>query len=500
VADFVTGGAVPIESDAYVSRSFENECFGELSANNWVLLLGPRQHGKSSALFRLRRRLQENGIQTALIDFQAFGAPDDYSSLLRWFVSRTASAFDVTFAEPPIGGEDDMEACLTANQPTGQGSLAVLIDEAGAVPSAWQNRFFSQLRALYNTRAGAEPGSLARRIVFLFAGTFRPERLVNPDNSPFNVSRDVKSSDLTREQVGELASRVGGDALGSCGDAAYALVGGQPYLVQVLLDAVSRGDDDDEREGLFTEAVGRLKRGGDRHFASLFEKVLGEARLTTLLADIASAEDGIEFNAADSDQNYLDVLGAARIDGDRLVIRNALYRELVLNNPQFSPGTEAQTADQFLVAPESSAFTVVADDDLRQFAVENFAAAVNAHNAGNHRLALAGFGSVLEAVLLAHLSSLRRDKLRSARDEAFRGRAPDGAPSAWKLSEIIKVAGKSEALSHTNLGPADALRDWRNLIHPAKAVRRFQPEAALRPEARMGVEVIQAVIRDLTSD
>ena len=122
------------------------------------------------------------------------------------------------------------------------------------------------------------------------------------------------------------------------------------------------------------------------HFSALFGKALAEPRLTELLSEIANSDTGIAFSPGDSDHEFLVVLGAARVDGERLVTRNQLYQELISKNPQFSPGAEAQKADQFLVAPAASAFAVVADEKLRQFASENFDAAVKRHNVGHHRL------------------------------------------------------------------------------------------------------------------
>ena len=55
-------GPVPLADNAYVKRPFENELHRELMANRWVLLLGPRQHGKTSALVRLQRALSENRL------------------------------------------------------------------------------------------------------------------------------------------------------------------------------------------------------------------------------------------------------------------------------------------------------------------------------------------------------------------------------------------------------------------------------------------------------
>jgi len=415
VADFVVGGAVPAASNAYVSRPFERQAFLEMTAGIWVLLLGPRQHGKTSALVRLETLLEGNGIRTTHVDFQAFGAPEDYAALLRWFAARLARAFGVTTVEPEPSARDDLEEWLEANKLPGGGSVAVLVDEAGAVPEPWQNRFFSQLRALYNRRATPEPESFARRAVFLFAGTFRPERLVNIDNSPFNVSRDVKTTDLSRADALALAERVAGAELQPWADAAFEIVGGQPYLLQTLLAAASAGADDSERRALFDGELKRIRHGGDRHIVAVFERALAEPRLGELLAQVAQSPDGIPFNGADSDQLFLEVLGPAVAVGDRLQMRNPLYRDIVISNPQFTPGESSREAEQFLVALDDPAFEVMHDQKLRQFADENFAAAVRAHNAGNHRLALAGFGSVLEAILLDHLLAQEAADLEAAR-------------------------------------------------------------------------------------
>src|SRR4051794_1650082 len=110
VSPFVIGGAVPLDAQTYVSRAHDDEGFAHLTAGRWVLLLGPRQHGKSSTLIRLRPRLLESGYACALIDIQAYAATEaSYIAFLRWFAVRVARAIGTELAEPAVSDLDDLE-------------------------------------------------------------------------------------------------------------------------------------------------------------------------------------------------------------------------------------------------------------------------------------------------------------------------------------------------------------------------------------------------------
>src|SRR4051794_19192177 len=145
---YVTGGAVPPDSSAYVDRRFEETAYAELTAGNWVVLLAPRQQGKTSALVRLRDRLEEEGFRATIIDFQAYGASSSYEAFLGWICERLAVGLGVS---PAVGAvaRDDLEIRLgevLGSVP----NAAIVLDEVSAVPHAHQRRFFSQLRALHN--------------------------------------------------------------------------------------------------------------------------------------------------------------------------------------------------------------------------------------------------------------------------------------------------------------------------------------------------------------
>ncbi len=319
---FVAGGTVSPSSRAYVTRPFEQELFRHLTNAEWVLLLGPRQHGKSSALVRLYGSLQDSGLTCAFIDLQRFGSREaSYAEFLAWLASEIASEVGVEESAPPHRAREDLESWLEPVLPARFANIAVMIDEASAVPARHRDRFFSQLRALYNRRALSTGDALPLRVVFVFAGTFRPETMIESDNSPFNVSKWVSTSDFEVADVKQLAAGGLGERLAAYGERAFALVGGQPYLVQTLLAAVQRSADDPE--GAYEGAVDDIESGADRHVPDLVRLV----REDRPLLDVAMSmtRQGIEYNGVDDTHAYAVVAGIARRAGRTLAFRNPLY-------------------------------------------------------------------------------------------------------------------------------------------------------------------------------
>src|SRR5689334_18114330 len=96
-------GAVPIESQAYIVRPFEKEILNNILGTNWVLLLGPRQHGKTSSLIRVRNELITAGFDCAIVDLQAMPPCESYEELIEWFANRVAQAFGRILTYRPSG-------------------------------------------------------------------------------------------------------------------------------------------------------------------------------------------------------------------------------------------------------------------------------------------------------------------------------------------------------------------------------------------------------------
>ncbi len=341
MAQYVVGGTVAIDSAAYQRRSFEQAAFDSLSANRWVLLLGPRQHGKSSALVRLSAQLADEGFTVAFLDLQVLAGRTntDYVGWLRRLFTAIAGRLGRGLVSPDSKRDDDVAAWFESAFDGVEGSIVLLIDEAAAVPAEHRTRFFAQLRVLYNKRATSRPEDLGNRLLLLFCGTFRPEKMIDDENSPFNVCAVLHSDDLTEGQAQALAADVSGADLVPLASEAYAAVGGQPYLLQALLDAASAGAGVEDQRVLLKAKLQSVRRGEDGHVGYLLRRVAAEDGAATLVGEIASEPSGIPFSVSDL-HSFLRIVGIAGVvamDGrERLVARNLLYRETAAASPQFA--------------------------------------------------------------------------------------------------------------------------------------------------------------------
>jgi hypothetical protein len=230
-----------------------------------VLLLGPRQHGKTTGLIRVKQRLLKTGLPCALIDLQAMPPCSDYPTLLDWFSRRVGREFGLTQLEVPAASQD-LEECLASSIPAGIEPVVLMIDEAAAISDAEiRAAFYGQIRAVANARAEASAGELAARVQFVFAGCFSPEAVIrNSLNSPFNVCERIETEDLTLAQANELRHRVEQVDADPYTQTAYELVGGQPYLLQSVFAHLQASEPQD-REDAYREAVESLKNGQDDH-------------------------------------------------------------------------------------------------------------------------------------------------------------------------------------------------------------------------------------------
>lgn len=485
-------GPVPLGDDNYIERPFEHELLRELMADRWVLLLGPRQHGKTSALVRLQNALTENGMPTALVDLQAAPAPQSYAEFAAWIGADVRQQLGT--ANQAAINSVDVIVLLGAALPSGQTPIVILVDEASNIPDAgWRNAFYGQLRAISSRRAAAGPEDAAARLRFVFAGTFRPETLIDAANSPFNVCERIDSDDLTSEDVGVLAGKILGAESSDLSQPIYEEVGGQPFLVQRLLSKLQGRDD---MQAALEVEIAKLRSGDSDHIIDLFRKMLSEPNLAAIGAQMVR-DGAAPMEAADPDFRYMQVLGLARRSGANLVFRNQLYASIAATSPQLG-GTLPTSALAPMFPVSLAAFNNIQNTELREIAWAAHKGAVAAYRAGANRLALAGFGGSLEAMLLDLLQRQPAGGLGGIIDAGgitLRGRETQNNPATWNLVNLIKAA--PHAGGGKGFDPPQALREWRNLIHPALALNNYRADDDLEPEARSAANLHEILLRDL---
>ena len=338
-ATFKPNGTLAREDRAYVERSFESRAWSTLTANEWVTLLGPRKYGKSSALVRLRDRLVSGGYACSFIDVQGYGSSEtDYGEFLEWFAESVSIDVGSLFTPPDKRHRGYVDVWLNSVISQDVPSTAIFIDEASGVPDAFRTKFFSQLRAFYNQRGrGGESGQLSSRVVFAFAGTFRPTAMIDNLNSPFNISDEINPDDLTLEQVLGLARLGLGNDGEFFGRRAFEETLGQPFYVQHLLAGVQRAGTD--RMAAFEAGLDELRSGTNAHLEHLVALVKADPELRRLVPRIL--ERKLPFRPGDLVQQYALVSGIARREANRLIPRNPIH---------------ALALEQFLDDDESSQF------------------------------------------------------------------------------------------------------------------------------------------------
>lgn len=499
MTDFHVGGPVPAASAAFVERSFQGKVRDAVVGGSWVLLLGPRQHGKTSAVIRLRSLLRDDGFLVAAIDMQELPPCDSYESLLEWWSSELAKELGVLEVSAPEGpGRGQLRTWVERIIPEGP-PIVVLVDEASGISNdVWRNAFFGQLRAIANRQAAANPEDVLARLRFVFIGTFRPEALVSPNNSPFNVCTRVLTDDVTRDAALALWRNVSQTEADALIGQVHDLVGGQPYLIQ-LFYARMMNSERDARETAFRQTVAYLESGRDEHFSSLFSHIVGDASLCSIVNSLAYGS-GIPNEPANYDFQYLEVLGLASIEDERLVIRNEFYRRIARASSQLRTVPGPAPAAQFLIPIPESDFAYMSDRYLAEIAYNAYRGAVVAYGERAYRLALAGFGATLEAVLIDCLVRLGSASLASAvslSGASFASFEQPSDPASYRLVNLFKVAkGISQVSAQVSL--SDVVRDWRNMIHPAVAARNYVPEEELAPEAQMASSLVCLLRRDLS--
>jgi nucleoside phosphorylase len=320
-SSFVVGGPVPLDSRTYIERPFEEELFGAITADEWVVLLGPRQSGKTSALSRLYRRLSDNGFGCVFVDLQAYGADETYGHFLQWLCEVVANEIGGTV--PTWTEHESLERALEETLPDRPASVVLLLDEISALPVSWRKRFFGQLRAIFNARTRALEGSVPKRLACVFAGTFRPEQMIEGDNSPFNVSRYVMTTGFSDADLNRLIAAVDREELATFVPRIYKEVLGQPYLSQLLLSYAERSLPAHPEEDPVGAALDSLTSGHDRHLSGMARLIKSDDGVLGLLPDILGG--GLHFDGTDDDHLFAKVIGIATERNGDLVVANPLY-------------------------------------------------------------------------------------------------------------------------------------------------------------------------------
>ncbi len=201
---FRTGGVLR-EGDFYVARATEEDAFRRLCDDEVVVIVGPRQVGKSSLGRRLQRRFNaRQNSKSSWVDLSSIGGGG--SSEEQWYASLIRSI------DRELGLRTDLDDFLKRGLPetppdsftwyvcdvaraSTEGRLALFFDEIDVTLSL-QDEQRSRFWGVF--RSACQLNDLTACII----GVVQPARLIkNVERAPFTVGRAFRLSDLKREDL-----------------------------------------------------------------------------------------------------------------------------------------------------------------------------------------------------------------------------------------------------------------------------------------------------------
>ncbi|MBC7262218.1 MAG: AAA-like domain-containing protein, partial [Chloroflexi bacterium] len=234
-------GPLPADSKLFVGRKKELKtarelCLGPLQS--YITVVGARQMGKTSFLYRLQRELAPH-LASVLINLQVI--PDATpSALFRFMATEIAKQLDLPAllcnAERVSSGPEFAQ--FLNELPARIGRVVILIDEISSLPEKTAIYLANVLRAVFNDRLLSGFEALGR-FIFLLSGGSELLNLSMTMVSPFsNIATSIYLPDLTLGEVKQLiACGLSGTPLKigmvqELAEAIYEQTHGHPYLTQ----------------------------------------------------------------------------------------------------------------------------------------------------------------------------------------------------------------------------------------------------------------------------
>ncbi|TMQ19488.1 MAG: ATP-binding protein [Deltaproteobacteria bacterium] len=322
--------------------------------HKYFTLHSGRQTGKTTCAFWLVEHLNVSGRhRAAWVDLQTAREQPDLDRALPIILSELDRAAARDLPSLARSAPEDVKALLAIPERAVLGYLSMLaarsdrplvllFDEADGLVGPAMVSFLAQLRAGYLDRSRESfPASVALiglRPVRDYALAQAEGRTVSwlGTTSPFNISAEAATlGPFTRDEVGELLSQhtqqTGQRFAAAAVDRIFALGAGHPWLTNAMADQITARDVTDRTVEITAAHVDAAKetiiRERRAHIDWLVAR-LREPRVQKILAPmIAGQVTGADV--LDDDIAYLTGLGLLAEDDGRLVIANAIYREVI---------------------------------------------------------------------------------------------------------------------------------------------------------------------------
>ena len=357
---FTAGETLTTEqSGLYVERQADREMIGQLRAMEYILVIEPRQQGKTSLVHHLMRNPGLMEISFGYVDVTTL----DPTSEASWYTDlcprilrqlRRLIPRDKWPALPQTAPRWRDFLCEIATFAVDAGQqIVIALDEIGAVSFSGATEFFSVLRDVYNSR---EVESELKHLTFILTGAFHPRDLIRDDKvSPFNVAQRARLPDFDPDQTRELVDKGGWSPTqaAALSERIYQWTDGQPYLTQLLCSYLGP----DSTTADVDAGVTRLRQEDENHLPPLLDRLGKDDKLREYTGRIHSGEEIRFYPRENRRQAQLELLGVIKTDQQGYCrIRNRIYeqvlREFCSSSTAQSPIISAPADPQDAVSPQ----------------------------------------------------------------------------------------------------------------------------------------------------
>lgn len=343
--EFVAGGALRYDHPTYIERKIERDIFRDLDRRRDVTIIGPRQVGKTSLLFKIQA-IRSKSHPVLWVDLSSIRSYHDSAAwakaltdrMLRQYQRLTGQKLVIT--SPEELGDFSIYWDALAEQVSAR-QILILLDEADSVPDHIIDDFYTQIRTIQMEREGTAPSLAAEKIIFVFAGVFEPTELVRiRQNSPFNASEVYRLGDFSIDMLQEwariiLSSYCPRPVSAEVVSAVYSWTAGHPYLTQYFANQVSSYLEAHSEVAIDLHLIDQLadavRQGATNNLAPMAKIASQEPYVSVIQAILDGSPP--RYNSTRQDIRHLALKAGAitpRADG-YCQIRNRIY-EIVLRD------------------------------------------------------------------------------------------------------------------------------------------------------------------------
>ena len=292
------GGAVPLDSEFYITRPADADLRSAISKRESIVLIkGARQMGKTSLLARGLQFARQQGHRPVATDLQKFNTESFKSidQLYRTIAESMVDQLDLQVDpgkvwDPRRGPNANLERFLR-REVLGKLSQPLFwgLDEVDRLfVTPFGSEVFGLIRSWHNERALDPAGPWSNLTIAIAYATEAHLFITDINQSPFNVGTRLTLEDFTQAQVADLNRRYGSPIKSDDELTRFCrLVGGHPYLVRRGLDELARGKmsfDTFEQQAARDEAF-----YGD-HLRRILVLLVRDAELTKVMRGVLNGQ------------------------------------------------------------------------------------------------------------------------------------------------------------------------------------------------------------------